>query len=179
MNHLPIPPSPFGSIQAQLDALAERTQALEDSAPNSNIDGRTYCSILNIQSMRARPGNQTEETQNNVIRRVVHFENGVLIGGLLSNTLNNHSDAGTITHTQNNPSPDSLMANYLQMGTRVDITFDNGTTTNWHVSKDGSVIFGSQISSGVFAGGVVSVGFVRNWMLIEIDPLKSCDAEDE
>ena len=172
-------PSPFGSIQAQLDALAERTQALEDSAPNSNIDGRTYCSILNIQSMRARPGNQTEETQYNVIRPVIHFENGVLIGGLLSNTVNNHSDAGTITQTQNNPSPDPLMANYLQMGTRVDITFDNGTTTNWHVSKDGSVIFGSQISSGVFAGGVVSVGFVRNWMLIEIDPLESCDAEDE
>jgi hypothetical protein len=107
------------------------------------------------------------------------FENGVLIGGLLSNTLNNHSDVGTITHTQNNPSPDPLMANYLQMGTKVDITFDNGTTTNWHVSKDGSVIFGSQISSGVFAGGVVSVGFVRNWALIEIDPLDSCDAEDE
>ena len=172
-------PSPFGDIQAQLDALTARAQALEDSAPNSNIDDRTYCSILNIQSMRARPGNQTEETQNNVIRRVVRFEDGVLIGDLLSNTLNNHSDVGTISHTQNTPSPDPLMANYLQMGSKVDITFDDGSTTNWHVSKDGSVIFGSKISSGVFGGGRVSVGSVRIWTLIEIDPLDSCDAEDQ
>jgi len=172
-------PSPFSDLKAQLDALAARTQMLEDSVPDQNIDGRTYCSILNIQSMRAWPGTQTEETQNNVIRRVVSFENGVLTGNLLSNTLNNHSDIGTISHTTNNPSIDPLLANYLQMGAKVDITFGNGTTANWHVSKDGSVIFGSRISDQVFGNGAVSVGFVRTWMLLEIDPLDSCDAEDQ
>jgi hypothetical protein len=172
-------PSPFGDIQAQLDALVTRTQVLEDSAANSNIDGRTYCSILNIQSMRAWPGSESEETQNNVIRRVVSFENGLLTGNLLSNTLNNHSDIGTISHTTNNPAIDPLLANYLQMGIKVDITFGNGTTANWHVSKDGSVIFGSRISDQVFGNGAVSVGFVRTWTLIEIDPLDSCDAEDQ
>ena len=172
-------PSPFGDLQAQLDALAARTQALEDVAPTSNIDGRIYCSILDLQIMRARPGNQTEETQNNVIRRVVRFEYGVLTGDLLSNTLNNHSDIGTVTHTPNIPSPDPLVANYLQMGTKVDITFGNGTTTNWHVSKDGSLIVGSMISSSVIGNGAMTLGFVRNWMLVEIDPLDSCDAENQ
>jgi len=172
-------PSPFGDMQAQLDALAARTQALEGGGPNPNIDDRTYCSILGLQIMRARPGNQTEETQNNIIRRVVRFENGVLTGDLLSNTLNNHSDIGTVTHTPNIPSPDPLVANYLQMGTKVDITFSNGTTTNWHVSKDGSLIVGSMISHTVIGGGAVTVGFVRNWTLVEIDPLDSCDAENQ
>ena len=129
--------------------------------------------------MRARPGNYTEETQNNIIRRVVRFENGVLTGDLLSNTLNNHTDLGTVTHTQNNPSPDPLVGNYLQMGTKVDITFDNGSTTNWHVSKDGSLIVGSMISDSVLGGGALTLGFVRNWTLVEIDPLESCDAEDQ
>jgi hypothetical protein len=55
-------PSPFGDMQAQLNALAARTQALEHGAPNSNIDDQTSCSILDLQIMRARPGNQTEET---------------------------------------------------------------------------------------------------------------------
>ena len=172
-------PSPFGDLQAQIDALTARTQALEGSAPNSNIDDRTYCFILDMQIMRARPGNQTEETQNNIIRRVVRFENGVLTGDLLSNTLNNHSDVGTVTHTPNIPSPDPLVANYLQMGTRVDITFNTGMTTNWHVSKDGSLIVGSMISNNVIGNGVLTLGVVRNWTLVEIDPLDSCDAEDQ
>ena len=45
-------PSPFGDMQAQLNTLTARTQALEDSAPNPNIEGRTYCSILELQIMR-------------------------------------------------------------------------------------------------------------------------------
>ena len=170
---------PFKHIQIQIDELAARTQALEDSAPNSNIDGRTYCSILDMQVMRARPGNQSEETLNNVIRRVVSFENGVLTGDLLSKTLNDHSDIGTISHTANIPDVDPLLANYLQMGSKVDITFADGSTTNWHVSKDGSAIFGTKISSLVLGNGVISLGLVRNWTLIEIDPLDSCDAEDQ
>jgi hypothetical protein len=166
-------------IQMQLNALEARTQALEDSAANSNIDDRTYCSILNVQIMRARPGNRTEETQNAIIRRAVTFENGVLTGNLISKTLNDHSDIGTISHTSNIPDIDPLLANYLQMGSKVDITFADGSTTNWHVSKDGSVMFGSKISDLVFGNGALSLGLVRNWTLIEIDPLESCDAEDQ
>jgi hypothetical protein len=171
--------NPMRHIQMQLNELAARTQALEDSAPDSNIDGRTYCSILDMQVMRARPGNQTEETLNNVIRRVVRFENGVLTGNLLSKTLNDHSDIGTISHTANVPDIDPLLANYLQMDSKVDITFSDGSTTNWHVSKDGSVIFGTKISNLVLGNGAISLGFVRNWTLVEIDPLESCDAEDQ
>jgi hypothetical protein len=171
--------NPFRHIHMQLNELAARTQALEDSAPNSNIDGRTYCSILDMQVMRAKPSDQSEETLNNVIRRVVRFENGVLTGNLLSKTLNDHSDIGTISHTSNVPDIDPLVANYLQMGSKVDITFGDGSTTNWHVSKDGSTIFGTKISSLVLPNGARSLGLVRNWTLIETDPLDSCDAEDQ
>jgi hypothetical protein len=169
----------FKHIQVQLNRLAARTQALEDSAPNSNIDGRTYCSILDMQLMRAKPGSQTEETLNNVVRRVVRFENGVLTGDLLSKTLNDHSDTGTISHTANVPDINPLLATYLQMDSKIDITFDDGSTTNWHVSKDGSAIFGTKISNLVLRNGAISLGIVRNWTLIEIDPLESCDAEDQ
>jgi len=171
--------NPFKHIQMQLNELSARTQALEDSAPNSNIDGRTYCSILDMQVMRARPGNQSEETLNNVIRRVVRFENAVLTGDLLSKTLNDHSDIGTISHIANIPDIDPLVANYLQAGSKVDITFADGSTSNWHVSKDGSVIFGTKISNLVLGNGAVSLGLVRNWTLIEIDPLDSCDSESQ
>jgi hypothetical protein len=169
----------FKHIQKQLNELAARTEALEDSAPNSNVDGRTYCFILDMQVMRARPGNQSEETLNNVIRRVVNFENAVMTGDLLSKTINDHSDLGTISHIANVPNIDPLLASYLQMGSKIDITFSDGSTTNWHVSKDGSAIFGTKISSLVRGYGALSLGLVRNWTLIEIDPLDSCDAEDQ
>jgi len=172
-------PSPFGEIQAQLDALAARTQALEDSAPDSSVEGRTYCFDLSLLIMRGRALNGTEELQTNVIRRTATFSGGVFSGSLLSNVLNNQLDDGTVIAGLGDPI-DPLLATYTQSGSKVDITFTNGTTANWYVSKDGSVIHGSTISHGSFGpGGVVTVGFLRNWTLVEMDPLGACDAEDQ
>ena len=172
-------PSPFGEIQAQLDALASRTQALEDSAPNSSVEGRTYCFDLGLLIMRGRAFNDTEELQTNVIRRKATFSGGVFSGSLLSNVLNNQLDDGTVNAGLGDPI-DPLLATYTQSGSKVDITFTNGTTANWYVSKDGSVIHGSTISHASFGpGGVVTVGFLRNWTLVETDPLDVCDAEDQ
>jgi hypothetical protein len=172
-------PSPFGSIQEQLDALEARTQALEANAPNSNVDGRTYCFDLSLLIMRGRAFNGTEELQRNVIKRTATFSGGLFSGALLSNVLNNQLDDGTVITGLGNPI-DPLLATYTQTGSKVDVTFADGSTANWYVSKDGSTIHGSNISHSSFGpGGVVTVGFVRNWTFVETDPLDGCDAEDQ
>ena len=122
--------NPFNQLQDQIEALDARIEALEESAPNSGIDGRSYCSMLNVQIMRAFPGSQTETTQNVIVRRVVSFDGGVLNGPLLSRTLNDHSDIGTLSNTSNNPVIDPLVASYVQTGSKVDITFADGSTAN-------------------------------------------------
>jgi len=172
-------PSPFGEIQEQLDVLAARTQALEDSAPDSSVEGRTYCFDLRLLIMRGRGFNGTEELQTNVIRRTATFSGGAFSGSFLSNVLNNQLDDGTVIPGLGDPI-DPLVATYTQSGSKVDITFTDGTSANWYVSKDGSVIHGSRISHGSFGpAGVVTIGFLRSWTLVETDPLDGCDAEDQ
>ena len=172
-------PSPFGKLQAQLEALEVRTQVLEDSAPDSSVEGRTYCFDLRLMILKGRAFNGTEEIQTNVIRRTATFSGGVFSGSLLSNVLNTQLDDGTVTPGLGDPI-DPLLATYTQSGRKIDITFDLGTTANWYVSKDGSVIHGSTISHSSFGpGGVVTAGFLRNWTLVETDPLDGCDAEDQ
>jgi hypothetical protein len=170
-------PSPFGEIQTQLDELAARTQALEDSVPDSSVEGRTYCFNLDMLIMRGRAVNGTEELQTNVIRRTAVFSGGVFSGLFLSNVLNNQLDDGTVIPGLGVPI-DPLLATYTQSGSKVDITFTNGTTANWYVSKDGSVIHGSTIlhSSIPTPRGLVMVGFLRNWTLVEND---TCDMEGQ
>lgn len=172
-------PSPFGKIQAQLDALETRTQALEDNVPNSSVEGRTYCFDLSLLIMRGRAFSGTEELQTNVIKRTATFSDGVFSGSFLSNVLNNQLDDGTVIPGLGDPI-DPLLATFTQSGSKLDIVFTDGTTANWYVSKDGSNIHGSAISHSSFGpGGVVTVGFVRNWTLVETDPLDVCDAEDQ
>lgn len=173
-------PSPFGGIQAQLDVLAARTQALEDSAPTSDVEGRSYCFTLNLFILRGRVNSATEELQTNVIRRTAFFSEGVFTGPFVSNVLNNQLDNGTVTLAQGDPI-DPLLATYTQSGNKLDVTFTNGTTANWYVSNDGSVIHGTTISNSgpLGPGGIITVGFLRTWTLIEIGPLDTCDAEGQ
>ena len=182
-------PSPFGKLQRQLDALAARTKALEDSAPDSSVDGRTYCFVLNLSIMRGDTRDKSEELQTNVIRRTATFSGGVFTGWFLSNVLNNQKDDGTVLPGLGDPI-DPLMASYIQTGNKLDMDFldmASGlvSSANWYVSKDGSVIHGSMISQSSFGPPGVppvrSVGFVRNWTLVETDPVPfdNCDAEDQ
>ncbi len=179
-------PSPFGDLQTQLDALAARTQALEDSAPNSSVEGRTYCFVLNLQVMIGRANGDTEELQSNVIRRTATFSGGMFEASHLSNILNKQLDDGTVTHDEVDPIG-LLLGAYTQTGSKVDITFDTGLSANWYVSKDGSVIHGSSITHSAIRHPelppglppVVTIGFVRNWTLVETDPLDVCDAENQ
>jgi hypothetical protein len=173
--------SPFQNIQTQLDELAARTLALENSAPTSSVEGRTYCFVLNLQVMRGRANSETEELQSNVIRRTATFSDGMFEASHLSNTLNNQLDDGTVVADDVDPIG-LLVGTYTQTGSKVDISFGAGPTANWYVSADGSAIHGSSISYAAFPRGlppVVTVGTVRNWTLIETNPLDVCDAESQ
>jgi len=173
-------PSPFGDIQAQLDVLAARTEALENSAPTSDVEGRSYCFTLDLLILRGRANSTAEELQTNVIRRTASFSEGMFTGSFVSNVLNNQLDNGTVTLAQGDPI-DPLVATYVQSGNKLDVTFTNGTTANWYVSNDGSVIHGTTISNTgpIGPGGIITVGFSRTWTLIEIGPLDTCDAEGQ
>ena len=169
--------SPLGILQAQLDALEARTQVLEDDARTSDVEGRTYCSMLELSVMRGRSFNATEEFQTNIVRRTATFSGGAFSGAYLSNVLNNQTDDGIVEHPVGTII-DPLLATYVQTGSKLDVTFAQGPTATWYVSKDGSLIHGTKISHSIRAGGAVTVGFVRSWTLIETDPLDTCDAED-
>ena len=171
-------PSPFDELQAQLDALDARTQALEDAAPTSDIEGRTYCSTLELSVTRGVSFNASEQHQTNIIRRTATFSGGAFTGSYLSNVLNNLTDDGVVEHPAG-AIIDPLLATYVQTGSKLDVTFSQGFKATWYVSKDGSLIHGMKISHEVFAGGAVTVGFVRNWTLIETDPLIPCNSEDQ
>ena len=175
-------PGPFGDIQGQLDDFAARVQALEDAAPTQSVEGRDYCFVLNVQIMRGRAPSASEELQNNVVRRKINFANGTVAGALISNVLNNQLDDGTVLAGTAAPIP-NLLATYVQTGSKIDVTFDNGNTANWYVSKDGSLIHGAMIGHLELPQGrvppVVTVGLHRNWTMVETDPNDVCDAEEQ
>jgi len=173
----------YWKIQRQLHRLDARTQALEDAAPTQSVEGRDYCFVLNLQIMRGRAPDASEELQNNVIRRKVNFANGLVDGALISNVLNNQLDDGTVLAGTAAPVP-NLLATYVQTGSKIDVTFDSGDTANWYVSKDGSLIHGAMIRHSEFGPGgglppVVTVGLHRNWTMVETDPNDTCDAEEQ
>lgn len=168
--------NPFQAIQAQLDNLDARTQALEASAPSSDVEGRTYCSMLELTVMRGKSFDETEELQTNIVRRTATFSGGTFTGAYISNVLNNQTDVGVV---ENPPGAiiDPLLATYVQTGSKLDVTFAQGPAATWYVSKDGSLIHGTKIEHSVFAGGLVTVGFLRSWTLMETDPLDTCNTE--
>ena len=168
--------NPFQAIQAQLDNLDARTQALEASAPSSDIEGRTYCSMLELTVMRGKSFDETEELQTHIIRRTARFSGGTFTGAYISNVLNNQTDVGVVE----NPAGqiiDPLLATYVQTGSKLDVTFAQGPAATWYVSKDGSLIHGTKIEHLVVGGGRATVGFLRSWTLLETDPLDTCNTE--
>jgi hypothetical protein len=175
-------PGPFGDIQMQLDDFATRVQALEDAAPTQSVEGRDYCFVLNVQIMRGHAPSASEELQNNVVRRKVNFANGTVAGALISNVLNNQLDDGTVLAGTAAPIP-NLLATYVQTGSKIDVTFDNGNTANWYISKDGSLIHGAMIGHLERPLGQVppvrTFGLHRNWTMVETDPNDVCDAEQQ
>ena len=172
---------PIAELQTQLAALAMRTQALEDSAPNSSVDGRSYCFVLNVQVMRGHKNQGTDELRSQVIRRSGTFSGGRFIASLLSNVENSLLHDNTVFHDDTRPTIDPVEATYTQTGTKIDIVFDlNSVSANWYVSKDGSLIHGTDIGYLQFGpeeAPVLTVGLLRNWTLTEAVSPELCDAE--
>lgn len=159
---------PIGALSTELAAVAERVAALEANAPDASVEGRTYCFVLDLTMMRGVGVNQTEHLVTSIIRRTATFSGGSLSAWLSSHVRNTQTDNGVVTQTLE-ASPDPLLATYTQTGNRLDVTFANGTTANWYVSRDGSVISGTSIVGlGPFPNSV-TVGQTRHWTLIEND----------
>jgi hypothetical protein len=164
---------PIGALETQLAAVAERVEALEANAPDPSVEGRTYCFVLDLTMMRGIGANQAEHLVTSIIRRTATFSGGSLSAWLSSHVRNTQTDDGVVTQTLE-ASPDPVLATYTQTGNRLDVTFANGTTANWYISRDGSVISGTSILSfGPFPNSV-TVGQTRHWTLIEND---LCDGE--
>ena len=161
-----------GALKTRLGTLEARTQALEDNAPNSSVEGRTYCFVLNMLIMRGDASDSTELLISRVIRRTFTFNGDGTFNGLIeSDVLNQHADDGIVTLVaQGNGDVTGL---YTQTGNKLDMMIFN-YSANWYVSKDGSVIHGTRISQS--AGGPITVGITRNWTLVEND---TCDMEDQ
>ena len=162
-------------FQAQLDALEARIQVLEDSAPNSSVEGRTYCMVLNRDVMRGQASDSTEVLISRVVRRTFTFNNdGTFTGLIESDVENTQADDGTVTLVTLANS--DLLGTYTQTGNKLDMNILN-FPANWYVSKDGSVIHGTRILQlGPLGPNMITVGITRNWTLVEND---TCDMEDQ
>ena len=77
-----------GKLETRLGALTERVAALENKAPTSNVEGRTYCFVLDLTMMRGMGVNETEELVTSIIRRTATFSGGTFTAQPISHIRN-------------------------------------------------------------------------------------------
>jgi len=174
---------PFDELQSQIDEL---TQALESIAPDSSVEGRTYCSVLTQTILRAdssgTPPFDRDGTAVRVIRRTVTFLpggtnfEGVLDGVRVQNNL--LVVPGLVSVFDPSASPSLAEGTYIQNGQKLDMNITTiGLQATWYVSKDGSVIHGTHIDQAVNTNPInISTLITRHWTLVEND---TCDGEGE
>ena len=107
--------NPFNSLQTQIDSL---TQALVDSAPNSSVEGRTYCSVLTHVRMLGSDSDSTiAQLRYQVVRRTTTFSGGVIDSKFLSNVRNIQDATGAVTNTT--PAGIDVLGTYIQTGQKL------------------------------------------------------------
>ena len=116
-------------LQAQLDALAAQVQALEDSAPDSSVEGRTYCHVVENLNMEGRDPAGTERLRSNVTRRTTTFSGGSFSAFFLSRVRQTQDDNGTVSQFIS-PTGSTLTGTYVQTGNQV------GCGVLWRASDD-------------------------------------------
>jgi len=173
-------PAQIADANGPIADLLNRVAALEAAAPTANVEGRTYCSVLDLVILRGLAINGTEVVQNSVIRRRATFSGGTLSAELLSHVRNTQLDNGVVTMTDED-SVDPLLASYTQSGTKLDITIPDNLLgqrfETMYVSKDGSMVHGTGLTwVGSTGQAGLTRGFIRNWTFIEGD---TCDAEGQ
>jgi len=165
-------------FQEQLDALEARTQVLEENAPDSSVEGRTYCFVLTQLLMQGPPTLSSDRhLQSQVIRRTATFSGGFFEALFLSRVRNFQDNTGAVT--QQSSAGNTTFGTYTQTGNKLDIVLPGfGISATWYVSNDGSLIYGSLIElSGPFGqANDQFVGITRNWTLVEND---TCDVEGQ
>ena len=168
---------PIGELQAQIDALA----------PNSSVEGRTYCSVLTQTILRSDPNvdlpgppPDRDGLAIRVIRRTFTFlDGGTNIEGVLDSRAHNNllTTPGRISLVDPGMSPALIEGTYVQTGQKLDLNIATfGYNTTWYVSKDGSVIHGTRIDQAVITNpnNMISVLTTRDWTLVEND---TCETE--
>jgi len=158
--------SRLGQLQVQIDDLTGRIESLENNAPNSDVDGRTYCMMVDVTILRGFSSNGTEIVETRTIRRFAWFSGGVFNATLVSGIENVQDDNGIVTSAPAN-SPQEITATYAQTGGQLNMTFPDNTTASWYVSGDGSVIHSNAtLSLGPFPSSM-TLGLARHATLIE------------
>lgn len=166
--------SPLGDLQAQVAALTSRVNTLEANKADSDVDGRTYCMMVEVTILRGPTANTAESLETRVIKRFASFSGGSLIATLISGTSNVQDDNGIVSSISPPAmSPPVLEATYMQDGARLDLSFADpiGDTRVWYVSRDGSVIHSNSVVYNSFPNSL-TLGLARHATLIESD---SCD----
>jgi len=165
-------PTPFGDLNAQLEALATRVDTLENNAPNASVEGRTYCMMVHVSFLRSivdfGPDAGPARVEDRVIRRVATFVDGTFTGTLVSSYEIAQVD-NDVVEFEPGASPDVILGSYWQTGNQLDVQVGSNPVSAWYVSKDGSLIHNNGIGFfGPFGNGL-SLGLVRNTTFVESD----------
>ena len=163
--------TPFAELQARIDALSDRVDSLEANAPTPDVEGRSYCMMVNITVQRGWSNTATEELQKFIVRRVATFTGGAFTATTIDGLDIRQDDNGVITGEPVVPG-DVLGGTFTQTSQRLDVLLDSGQSRVWYVSADGSVIHNNSADHfGPFPNSV-SVGVTRTATFIESD---TCD----
>ncbi len=154
-----------------------------DPHPDSSVEGRTYCFVVDILRMRSPSSSTTTLSaalSSTLIRRTATFSGGVITATGVDLTENRqNADTGAVTQTTG--AGGTVTGTYVQTGPELAVVLTFATfsiTTTWYVSKDGSVINGSlstlreDLTFGASDQFEADFGETRTWTLVEND---SCD----
>ena len=161
-------PTPFQQLQAAINGLEDRVAELEAAAPSAEVDGRTYCMMVNVNILRGIASTASETEDLVAVRRLASFSDGIFTAAVVSNRRIAQGDDGVVSLLPG-ASPDVLEASYSQSGRQLDLTFTDGTVVSWYASADGSVVHNNGLDHfGPFPNSL-SLGLVRAATLVESD----------
>lgn len=155
-----------------------------EPGPKHDVEGRTYCSVLNWFTLTGIPSTQSETFGAGLVRRKATFqENGYLLSEPVSWLINFATDSGAVVpvNLENAPGAGPIEILYTQTGNQVQLLYDNGDTANLYVSEDGSVIHGSRIRQFLLEATESApqrqVGQNITWTMVEVEPGDACASD--
>jgi len=152
--------------------LVSRIEALEQAATSQSVEGRTYCMMVNVTTLRSVSSTAQASAELLVVRRVLHFAGGAFTATLVDSSGNSQTDDGIVSQISSASLP-ILAGTYTQSGSELNLQFTDASTVSWYVSRDGSVIASTASDFlGPFPNGL-TVGIVRNATSVESD---TCEA---